>query len=286
MPRFRLEYLRILLLVFLIFTVGCTGPETSQEKPENLSQKAQHEQVQSEQNQNSTGREKVEKQSKTMEQGGQQPTEKQQNLTVSPEKETVPGLVPATVIYVVDGDTIHVNLAGGRKEKVRFIGVDTPESTREIEPYGKKASAYTKSRLNGRKIWLELDAQERDRYGRLLAYIWLENPAGTGENEVRAKMFNAELLLEGYAQVMTIPPNVKYADYFVEYQREAREANKGLWSLAIESEDYYVASKKSNKFHRPECKWGRKIAPYNLIKFGSKDEAFDAGYEPCRVCNP
>jgi micrococcal nuclease len=132
-----------------------------------------------------------------------------------------------------------------KEEKVRFIGVNTPESTKEIEPYGKEASAYTKTRLDGRKIWLELDVEERDRYGRLLAYIWLEQPASDSEPEVRAKMFNAELLLNGYAQVMTIPPNVKYADLFVKLQQEAREANKGLWGLteekqAAQAEDYYA----------------------------------------------
>jgi len=157
---------------------------------------------------------------------------------------------------------VHVTLAGGKKEKVRFIGVNTPESTKEIEPYGKEASAYTKSRLDGRKIWLEPDVEERDRYGRLLAYIWLEQPASDSEAEVRAKMFNAELLLEGYAQVMTVPPNVKYA-LFVKLQREVRETGKGLWGQireekAGEAEDYYVASSKSKKFHRPDCEWGRR----------------------------
>lgn len=129
---------------------------------------------------------------------------------------------------MVDGDTVHVVLANGREEKVRFIGVDTPESTREVEPYGKEAAAYTRSRLDGRKVWLEKDVAERDKYGRLLAYAWLSPPKGDGEAEVRAKMFNAELLLQGCAQVMTVPPNVKYADLFAKLQREAREAGKGL----------------------------------------------------------
>ena len=186
---------------------------------------------------------------------------------------------------------MHVALAGGKEEKVRFIGVNTPESTKEVETYGKEASAYTKSRLDGRKIWLELDVEERDRYGRLLAYIWLEQPASDSEAEVRARMFNVELLLNGYAQVMTVPPNVKYVDLFVELQREAREAGKGLWGLtgeekAGEAEDYYVASLLSKKFHRPECEWGQKISTANLVRFNTVDEALNAGYEPCRVCKP
>lgn len=139
-------------------------------------------------------------------------------------------LLPARVTRVVDGDTVYVRLENGREEKVRFIGVDTPESTREVEPYGKKAAAYTKSRLDGKKVYLELDVGERDKYGRLLAYVWLEPPKGDSETELRAKMFNAKLLLAGMARVMTVPPNVKYADLFVKFQREAREAGKGLWS--------------------------------------------------------
>ncbi len=134
-------------------------------------------------------------------------------------------LITATVTRVVDGDTAYVN-TGGRSEKVRFIGVDAPENTREVEPYGKEAAAYTTKQLLGKKVWLELDAQERDKYGRLLAYVWLAPPNNDSETEVRAKMLNARLLLEGYAQVMTVPPNVKYADLFVKLQREAREAGK------------------------------------------------------------
>jgi micrococcal nuclease len=147
----------------------------------------------------------------------------------APGKDSLPGLLEATITYVVDGDTVHVVLANGRKEKVRFIGVNTPESTKKIEPYGKEAAAYTERRLDGRKIWLEKNVAERDKYGRLLAYVWLSPPKDDGEAEVRARMFNAELLLEGYAQVMTVPPDVKYADLFVKLQREAREAKKGLW---------------------------------------------------------
>lgn len=79
-------------------------------------------------------------------------------------------LITAAVARAVDGDTVYVN-EGGRSEKVRFIGVDTPESTTQIEPYGKEAAAYTARNLAGRKVYLELDVQQRDKYGRLLAYV-------------------------------------------------------------------------------------------------------------------
>jgi micrococcal nuclease len=141
-------------------------------------------------------------------------------------------LIPATVSRNVDGDTLHVRTATGTVEKVRFIGVDTPESTIEHEPFGKEASEFTKSRLPvGTQVWLETDVGLRDRYGRLLAYVWLSPPSNGSAAEVRAKMFNAQLLAEGYAQLMTIPPDVKYVDYFTALQIEAREECRGLWGL-------------------------------------------------------
>jgi len=137
--------------------------------------------------------------------------------------------VSVRVIRVTDGDTIRVRLECGIEERVRFIGVDTPENTREVEPFGEEAAAFTQSKLDGKTVFLEMDVTERDRFGRLLAYVWLAEPVNDNETEVRAKMFNAELLLQGYAQVMTIPPNVKYAEMFLKFEREARDAEKGLW---------------------------------------------------------
>jgi len=138
--------------------------------------------------------------------------------------------MPVTVISVTDGDTIRVRLESGKEETVRLIGVDTPESTREAEPFGREAAAFTRQRLDGKTVFLETDVSERDRFGRLLAYIWLEQPENDKEATVRANMFNAELLLQGYAQVMTITPNVKYADRFLKFEQEARAAGKGLWA--------------------------------------------------------
>jgi len=141
-------------------------------------------------------------------------------------------LIEATVSRNVDGDTLHVLTSSGATEKVRFIGVNTPESTIEHEPYGEEASNYTKKRLPvGTRVWLETDVGLRDRYGRLLAYVWLSPPASGSAAEVRAKMFNAELLIEGYAQLMTIPPDIKYVDVFVPLQAAARDASRGLWGL-------------------------------------------------------
>jgi micrococcal nuclease len=140
--------------------------------------------------------------------------------------------LPAAVERVVDGDTAWFTLADGTREKVRFIGVDTPESTTQHEPFGKEASAYTASILNvGRSVDLQIDLDERDRYGRLLAYVWLSRPATGDATEARAKMLNAMLVEKGYAMVLTVPPNIAYVDLFVALQLEARTAGRGLWAL-------------------------------------------------------
>jgi len=131
------------------------------------------------------------------------------------------------VISITDGDTIKVCIAQ-REETVRLIGIDTPESTCEVEPFGKEAAAYT-AKLAGKTVYLELGARERDRFGRLLAYVWLSEPKDDNQAEAREKMFNAELLLQGYAALLTVPPNVKYSEMFVIFEREAREARRGKW---------------------------------------------------------
>ena len=140
-------------------------------------------------------------------------------------------VVPATVTRVVDGDTAIVTLRGGTRERLRFIGVDAPETTTRHEPYGTEASAFAKKRLTGRQVWLQIGIEQRDQYGRLLAYVWLEPPDSTTDHELRTKQFNAQLLLEGYAQLLTIPPNNDYAEQYRAFQAEARKANRGLWGL-------------------------------------------------------
>jgi micrococcal nuclease len=130
------------------------------------------------------------------------------------------GPLEGVVVRVVDGDTIYVQLAD-RVEKIRYIGVNTPEIHHPIkgeEPGGREAAAMNRRLVGGRPVRLELDVRSRDRYGRLLAYVWLGDT-----------MVNAELVRRGYAQVMTVPPNVRYQDLFVKLQREARDAGRGLW---------------------------------------------------------
>jgi len=126
------------------------------------------------------------------------------------------------VIRVIDGDTIQVCCVFGDREKVRYIGINTPEihhPMKGVEFFGKEASEANGKLVDGKTVRLEFDVQEQDRYGRLLAYVYLEE--GT--------FVNAWLAENGYAMVMTIPPNVKHQDLFLKLQREAREARRGLW---------------------------------------------------------
>lgn len=213
---------------------------------------------------------------------GEQPVKTQ--LPASEPDETEKILVQVT--RVVDGDTIEVNF-NGEAERVRLIGIDTPETVhpnRGEEPYGREASNFTKTWLEGKQVGLEFDVQERDRYGRLLAYAWLNN-----------QLFNEILVREGYAKVSTYPPNVKYVDLFTAAQKEAREANRGLWGIVQEStpqppaelhQGNYTGSKQSDKYHLPNCQWSEKIKKENLVTFQSKEEARSMGYLPCGVCKP
>jgi micrococcal nuclease len=137
------------------------------------------------------------------------------------------GLEAVKVTRVVDGDTVEI--ADGRK--VRLIGINTPESTTRHEEYGKEASNFTKDQLTGKTIWIQKDVSETDRYGRLLRIVWLDVPTDDmNEEEIRKKMFNAQLVLNGYAEPSTYPPDVKYSDYFVKFAQEARKNNTGLWA--------------------------------------------------------
>lgn len=125
-------------------------------------------------------------------------------------------LESAWVVRVVDGDTIVV-LLRDKEEKVRLTGVDTPEQGR---PYYLEAKRKTEELVGDRTVHMEKDIRDRDHYGRLLRYVYVDN-----------LFVNAELLRQGYATVYTYPPDVKHADDFVELQIEARKAERGLWSL-------------------------------------------------------
>lgn len=127
------------------------------------------------------------------------------------------------VTRVVDGDTFWVDDGSEKGLKIRLIGIDAPEprntGTRPRGYFGTESSGYLQKMLAGKRVRLEYDVSRYDRYGRTLAYAWL----------VDGTFINAELVKNGYATVMTVPPNVKYAETFTELAAKARRQQRGLW---------------------------------------------------------
>ena len=144
------------------------------------------------------------------------------------------GLHNYIVSRVVDGDTIELS----NRDIVRYIGIDTPEVRERIgskwvynpRPYAEEARAFNEKLVEGKAVRLECDVQKRDKYKRLLAYVY----AGD-------KMINLEMVKEGYAMIYTYPPNVKYAQEFLEAEREAKRNKKGLW-VDLDSENARIST--------------------------------------------
>ncbi len=130
------------------------------------------------------------------------------------------------VTKVIDGDTIEIE--GG--EKIRYLGVDTPETKdprKPVQCFGKEASNKNKELVEGKRVILEKDITDMDKYNRLLRFVYLSLGDGS-------KLFvNDYLIREGYAHVLTIPPDVKFSEQFLDAQRNAREQKKGLWSSCV-----------------------------------------------------
>ncbi len=135
---------------------------------------------------------------------------------------TPPSRIEVSLLRVVDGDTIWVRMPDGTEEKVRYIGIDAPEVAHEgtrAEYLGEEASARNARLLGSDRVSLELDVEERDPYGRLLAYVW------AGEVFV-----NERLVLDGYAQAHDYPPNLSRQPQLREAERKAKAAQVGLWA--------------------------------------------------------
>jgi micrococcal nuclease len=153
--------------------------------------------------------------------------------TPKPTREPVLGTAPvgateeAIVVRVVDGDTIVVDRGFG-DERVRYIGVDTPETVAPNTPIqwmGREASAANEALVAGETVRLEKDVSETDRFGRLLRYVWVED----GSAASGWLLVNLALVERGFAQVSTYPPDVRYVDLYLEAQESARSEEAGLW---------------------------------------------------------
>lgn len=205
------------------------------------------------------------------------------------------------VASVVDGDTIKVYL-DGEKYTIRMIGIDTPESVHPDETkntiYGQKASDYAKQTIaKGQTVYLSKDVSDRDKYDRLLRYVWLEKPINVNdENEIREKMYNARVVLDGYANVYEYAPNNTLYDLFLSFEAEAAQNNRGLWAengLNTENiekaeaqkeaeEDIFIGNKNSKKLHSSYCT--DLPQEKNRVYFDSKEEAIEQGYEIDSKC--
>ena len=197
----------------------------------------------------------------------------------------ITGRIPRTIVTkcgrIVDGDTIV--LANG--DRLRYIGIDTPETKhpqKPVEFFGREASAFNHGLVADKTITVEFDISQRDRYGRLLGYVYV------GDIFV-----NAELIAQGYARTLTYPPDVRYAELFSYLQTAAREARRGLWADektgtadVPASARKYIGSRNSNVYHLPHCRFVAQINEANAIWFATPSAAKAAGYRPCRGCNP
>jgi micrococcal nuclease len=143
---------------------------------------------------------------------------KQEKVVVSDLNKTV------VVARVIDGDTVELSTG----EKVRYIGIDTPEvnnNSYKSQCFATQAKAANKRLVLGKQVILEKDVSNTDRYDRLLRYVYVVNKTGK-------KIFiNKQLVKEGYATVFTYPPDVRYAEVFVKAEKHARNNNKGLWAM-------------------------------------------------------
>lgn len=139
--------------------------------------------------------------------------------------------IPVALLRIVDGDTIHV-MVGGKDEPVRLIGINAPEKRERIngrpvgppEPLSKEAAEFLARVLDDRKLWQEYDAVKRDKYSRLLAYIWAK-----GKGDKQPLLVNAQMLRWGFAVVLAIPPNTKYEERLKAAEEVAKKEGLGVW---------------------------------------------------------
>lgn len=214
----------------------------------------------------------------------------------------------ATIVRVVDGDTLEVKIQG-QSEKVRLIGVDTPEvhesdklrrdagrtkqDKETIKALGKRASNFTKSLIHaGDQVNLEYGQEPRDKYQRLLAFVWLSD----------GRLLNETIICEGYAVALTrYPFRSDYMERFRACERQAREKNKGLWATdngttslsspgtppatSVAPDNTQIrGNKKSRIYHLPHCPSYRGISSANVVEFKTETSALEAGYRKTKNC--
>lgn len=173
---------------------------------------------------------------------------------------------------IIDGDTFI--LSGG--DRLRLLGIDCPEKG---EPYYDSAIQFVESSALGKTARVAYSHRQRDRYGRLLGYVFIDDTV----------FVNAAIIRNGLAYVYLFDDNLSDSGSvtaLIQAQNEAIDNGRGLWSIARVPEPFYVASKRSHRFHRPGCQSAAKYNPDDWIRFDTREEAFRLGYSPCRNCRP
>ena len=179
------------------------------------------------------------------------------------------------VTGVYDGDTIV--LEDGRC--VRYIGINTPETAhppKVAEPFGNEARKANQALVYRKKVRLEFDHERFDRYGRHLAYVFLENDT----------FVNLSLIEKGVAYCLPRYPNLRFARVFLTTQRRAMTAARGIWRdwPRPPKREKLVGNRRSRRFHRSTCPYGRKTGERHRQVFSNRWDAFWAGFAPCRQC--
>ncbi len=170
---------------------------------------------------------------------------------------------------IIDGDTFVLN----NGEHIRLIGVDTPEKG---QPFYDSAVSLAESLLLGNEVRLEPDVVRRDKYGRELAYLFLDSV-----------FYNQTVILAGMGLVYLFSENLSRAENLIQSQRLAREKRVGIWSLPPgPPEEYYLVPRGSYRFHRPLCPSVKNSDPARGRIFENRDSALDLGLSPCRNCRP
>lgn len=196
----------------------------------------------------------------------------------------IPGSLPApaapptsgTVSTVLDGDTIVLHSG----ERVRYLGLDAPEIAHNGSPgdcYGDEARQANRDLVLHQRVTLQYEREAKDRHGRLLAYVVLQD----------GRCVNSELIRTGMARVFRSREGFSRFEELVALQREALSSRRGLWgACVVKPARFYVANRSSWVFHRADCPFGRATGARNTLHFAARWSALGEGFSPCRRCKP
>lgn len=174
---------------------------------------------------------------------------------------------------VYSGNTIKVLSADGQQQRVRYIGTDSPPKG---NPFYELCLKANKALVENKNVTLAADVALVSRDEKRLYYVYQDQ-----------LFVNAELIKNGYALAHILPPNVRYRDFFIALQREARAHRRGLWAYEdLNDEPYYVGSKSAKIFHRPSCPHAKNIPFHDRIIFRTRDDCLNEGYTQDWRCCP